>query len=79
MATFTASLNRVEILTILSQWLRLILEQMFGIGWNINPMGGHSMEINENEIKKEIYEALERTTDIELLDFVHKLLLSECG
>ena len=40
-------------------------------------MGGHSMEINENEIKKEIYEALERTTDIELLDFVHKLLLSE--
>ena len=37
------------------------------------------MEINANEIKQEIYETLERITDIELLDFVHKLLLSECG
>jgi hypothetical protein len=37
------------------------------------------MEINAAEIKQEIYELLDRITDIELLDFVHKLLLSECG
>ena len=37
------------------------------------------MEINANEIKQEIYEILDRTTDLELLDFVHKLLLSECS
>ena len=37
------------------------------------------MEINAVEIKQEIYEILERITDLETLDFVHKLLLSECG
>ena len=37
------------------------------------------MEINAAEIKQEIVEILDRITDIELLDFVHKLLLSECG
>jgi len=37
------------------------------------------MEINAVEIKQEIYELLDRITDFELLDFVHKLLLSECG
>ena len=37
------------------------------------------MESNADEIKKEIHEAIERITDIELLDFVYKLLLSECG
>lgn len=37
------------------------------------------MEINANEIKQEICEILDRITDPELLDFVHKLLLSECG
>lgn len=37
------------------------------------------MEINAAEIKQEIYELLDRITDIETLDFVHKLLLSECG
>lgn len=42
-------------------------------------MGVHFMEINANEIKQEIYELLDRITDLELLDFVHKLLLSECG
>ena len=36
------------------------------------------MEINAAEIKKEIYDILDRITDIETLDFVHKLLLSEC-
>ena len=42
-------------------------------------MGVHLMEINAAEIKQEIYELLDRITDIETLDFVHKLLLSECG
>ena len=37
------------------------------------------MEINADEIKKDIHETLDRITDIELLDFIHKLLLSECG
>ena len=37
------------------------------------------MEINAAEIKQEIRELLDRITDIETLDFVHKLLLSECG
>ncbi len=37
------------------------------------------MEINAAEIKQEIYELLDRITDIETLDFIHKLLLSECG
>lgn len=42
-------------------------------------MGVHFMEINVNEIKQEINEMLDSITDLELLDFVHKLLLSECG
>jgi hypothetical protein len=37
------------------------------------------MEINAAEIKKDIYELIDRITDLELLDFLHKLLLSECG
>ena len=37
------------------------------------------MEINANEIKQEIHEMIDRITDLETLDFVHKLLLSECG
>ena len=37
------------------------------------------MEINAAEIKQEIRELLETITDIETLDFIHKLLLSECG
>ena len=37
------------------------------------------MENDANEIKQNISELLDRTTDIELLDFVYKLLLSECG
>ena len=37
------------------------------------------MEANATEIKKEIADILDRITDIELLDFVKKLLLSECG
>jgi hypothetical protein len=37
------------------------------------------MESNAAEIKKEIHENIERITDLELLDFVNKLLLSECG
>ena len=37
------------------------------------------MEINVAEIKQEIREIIENITDIELLDFIHKLLLSECG
>ena len=37
------------------------------------------MESNAAEIKKEIYEIIERITDLELLDFINKLLLSECG
>ena len=41
--------------------------------------GVHSMEINAAEIKQEIRELLETITDIETLDFIHKLLLSECG
>ena len=36
------------------------------------------MEINAAEIKQEIFEILDRITDLELLDFVYKLLLSEC-
>ena len=47
--------------------------------WNINPMGVYFMESNAAEIKQEIYEMLDRITDLELLDFVYKLLLSECG
>jgi hypothetical protein len=42
-------------------------------------MGVHLMEINVNEIKQEINEMLDSITDIELLDFIHKLLLSESG
>ena len=79
LVTFTSRQNRVEILTILSQRHKLKIEQMFGIVLNINPMGGHLMEINANEIKQEICEILDRITDLELLDFVHKLLLSECS
>lgn len=37
------------------------------------------MEINAAEIKQEIHELLDRITDIETLDFIHKLLLSESG
>ena len=37
------------------------------------------MEINAAEIKEEIRKLIETITDIETLDFVHKLLLSECG
>ena len=37
------------------------------------------MEINANEIKQEIHDKIDRITDIELLDFVLKLLLSECS
>ena len=37
------------------------------------------MESNAAEIKNEIHENIERITDLELLDFVNKLLLSECG
>ena len=37
------------------------------------------METNAADIKQEIRELLDRITDIETLDFVHKLLLSECG
>ena len=37
------------------------------------------MEINAAEIKQEIRDILDRITDIETLDFVHKLLLAECG
>ena len=36
------------------------------------------MEINAHEIKQDIIALLENITDIETLDFVHKLLLSEC-
>ena len=32
---------------------------------------------NANEIREEIYKELENITDIELLDFIHKLLLAE--
>ena len=37
------------------------------------------MEINAAEIKEDIHELIDHITDIETLDFVHKLLLSECG
>ena len=37
------------------------------------------MEINTEKIKQEIRELLDHITDIELLDFLQKLLLSECG
>jgi hypothetical protein len=37
------------------------------------------MEINAAEIKQEIHDLIDRITDIETLDFIHKLLLSECG
>ena len=40
------------------------------------------MEINANEIeiiKQEIYALLDRITDLDTLDFVYKLLLSECS
>ena len=43
-----------------------------------NTMGVHSMEINAAEIKEEIHELIDQITDIETLDFIHKLLLSEC-
>ena len=36
------------------------------------------MEINAAEIKQDIHEIIDRITDIETLDFIHKLLLSEC-
>ena len=36
------------------------------------------MEINAAEIKEEIHELIDQITDIETLDFIHKLLLSEC-
>ena len=45
---------------------------------NTRTQGVHPMEINAAEIKQEITELLEQITDIETLDFVHKLLLSEC-
>lgn len=32
-----------------------------------------------NDIKQEIREMLERINDPETLDFIHKLLLSECS
>ena len=43
-----------------------------------NNWGVRSMEINAAEIKQEIMDLLDRINDIETLDFVHKLLLSEC-
>lgn len=52
---------------------------MFGIVLEHKSKGVHLMEINAAEIKQEIRELLDRITDIETLDFVHKLLLSECG
>lgn len=45
---------------------------------NAAAWGVHSMEINAERIKQEIRELLEHITDIETLDFVQKLLLSEC-
>lgn len=37
------------------------------------------MEINAADIKQDIHELIDRITDIETLDFIHKLLLSECS
>ena len=37
------------------------------------------MKINAAEIKKDIIDILDRITDIETLDFIHKLLQAECG
>ena len=52
---------------------------MFGYNLWCKTEGEHSMEINAAEIKQEIHDLIDRITDIETLDFVHKLLLSECG
>ena len=37
------------------------------------------MEINASEIRHDIHEIIDRITDFETLDFIHKLLVSECG
>ena len=46
---------------------------------NTTVWGGHSMEINASEIRHDIHEIIDRITDFETLDFIHKLLVSECG
>ena len=59
--------NCHEIFTIQTISLIIIIEHLFGI-----IKGVHSMEINAAEIKQEILELLEKITDIETLDFIHK-------
>ena len=79
LVTFTTIKNHVEILTTFSQSLRLKNKTDV---WNRSQQkteGENSMESNAAEIKKEIHENIDRITDLELLDFVNQLLLSECG
>ena len=69
--------NCHEIFTIQTISLIIIIEHSFGSLPNTK-QGVHSMEINAAEIKQDIHEIIDRITDIETLDFIHKLLLSEC-
>ena len=79
LATITTVLNCHGIFTILTISLIISIEQLFVTQPNTAAWGVQPMEINAEKIKQEIRELLDHITDIETLDFVHKLLLSECG